>query len=688
VADLGAMLNDPEFKGFQPAEKQQIVDHALKADSDFGKLSSDEQFQARNSIYKTAGIPESKYPAFRTPQEGLEFAIQHSPFTPHSPTEAAVMGVAGAIPFASEAAPALEETAPLVSKALGYLGKSGVGPAAVRTAVTAAAGGATGGVEGAEQGAATGVAGEVLGKGGALLSGARKIANQMVEAAAPAAAEQQAQGAIERRLGMTTSEAKELAAPTQGPSAKASALATAKRTITGARTAARKDVQQLYDPIYDKVDQMVVKPEALGNIAKGARDSSATLAQRGFGPYDQTKPTRDLLDEFGKLDQQADADPLAAYYSPEDLKGLTPRQRANLEAGTKAMLSGKAPGEKTILRTGSTEAGLGVSGAQAAPATPPETGMTIGQLRGRMQTLERATLRPGISENERSALVRASLPIRQTLEDVLPDEQKPILKSINDAYAQLSNAFPNQDLKPLRLASTLPQLGEAFSNLKPDATAMVLSKMSPAEKELTRTALSSYVLSGSADQKAVFNTLTKWQNSGLLKQAGFPDDFQKVGNWLSRVTELRKIRDKPPDLMQTKQFMNGVREGLRQQGLPPALLDKMDEQLTKENARGDMKSNFLNRQLTLWGPMTAMGGYGWMYHKPAIVVPMAAYLARQTLIKNPAYQGLVMNGWTRAFGNSAARLMAAGMVNAAKQYAVQSGWIRPDKEREAEEAHP
>jgi hypothetical protein len=670
VANLGEILNDPDFGKFQPADKQKIVDSYLKSAPDFGKLSSDDQLSARSEIYKTAGIPSEPIGGVKqitTPKEALEGAL--SAMAPKTTTDAVLMGVTSAIPMLGGIAPALEEASPLVSKGLGYLAKHGIGPALARMGVTTAAGAASGGVPGAVQGAGEGVAGEALEAGGSAVSGLRKIEHQMMGAAGPAAAEKAAQGAVERRLGTTSAEAAKLAAPPVGPSPEASGLALAKAGIRTARTEARREVGKLYEPLYEPVDKLPVAADHLGKIASTARGAASTISARGG---DFTKPTRDMLEELGTLGSAADTDAIKGQVN-DLIRGSKNADPAAVNRFNKFLKA--VPPDHVMSR----EEVEGLAGKALGVDSAP---ITIGQLRGRLQALEKAGMRPGISEQERSALATASVPIRSTLESVIPDEQKPLLKSINDAYAAVSNAFPYQDLKPLRQASTLPELGKAFSQLRPDATRMVLDRMNPEQKAMMQKSFASFMLNDSTSNKDIFNTLAKHSDSGILKQLGFPDDLQKVGTWRDLVTKVRKIYDKPPDLMQTKEFISGVRKGLREQGVSPELMDQMNEAATKD------KSGRMVRMLqsgAMWGTMLGMAGTTGGMRRAAIAVPLlVSYEARKALINNPAYRQFVMNGWTRAGGAAFSRLAGAGIVDAAKEYAAESGMLRPDKEREAE----
>jgi transglycosylase-like protein with SLT domain len=585
---------------------------------------------------------------------------------PHSATEAVVQAVSTILPVAGKLAPAVKEISPAAAKALEALEASGFKGSATRAAVTGAAGAATGGVPGAVQGLATSAGGDVLSAAGGKAAGVPKIEGQQMAAAVPEAAEQAAQGAVERRLDMTTAQARELAAPPVGPSTQASELAAAKVGVRTARTAARHEVGVLYDPIYQPINDLPVKPEAIDKIAAGARDQHAILLSRGN--RELTKPTRDLLAEFGNLgDVDAGGTGRTSSVISPEFQGKTPITAAPTLGNTASKM-----GPRSFVDT----------------QTGPEQVLTIRELRGRLQAIEKAGLRPGITEQERSALAQASIPIRQTLEDVVPDEQKPLLRSINDAYAQVSNAFPYQDLKPLRSASTLPELGKAFSDLNPNATRMVLDRMTPEQKALMAKAYASHLLHEDTTKKDIFNTLAK-SDPALLKQLGFPDDFQKVGAWRDLVTSGRKIYDKPPDLMQSHEFIRGVRQGLRKQGVTPELMDQMTQAQIKGAAKGDGRMARMLQSGALWGSFMAAGGYAFGERRAAIAIPLlAGYYVRKAALNNPAYRAFVMNGYTRAGGDAFARLAGAGLVEAVKQYAAETGMIRPDKQQAAEEARP
>lgn len=623
----------------------------------------------------------SKYPDLKSPRQIADKVLDA--MAPKSPADAAIMAVTSMLPIVGEAGD------------VGLLTERGLAPMLARTGLTAAAGaaggalpGAGGAARGAIQGATAGAAGEALEGLGGLVSGARGIENRAVQAAAPQAADQAAQQAVEQRLGMTAPQAVALRTPPTGPNPAATALAQAKQGIGAARTAARQEVGKLYDPIFEPVANQPISEAHIGAISKAARDALDTLQTRGFERDDLTKPTRDMLTEFGGLDRNfAGKDLLEQLYSKQQLEKMSPEAKSRL---TKYIETGESestlsPAEQADRPEYNYPRGQQpkAQGPVKVDSAPP---LTVQQLRGRLQALTQASVRPGISENERAALTSASIPIRDALESVIPDEQKPALRAVNDAYAAISNAFPYQDLKGLRTASTLPELGEAFSKMRPDATGAVLAHMTPDQKNLMRQSFASYILGPDTNGKDIFNRLKVFQDKGLLQQLGFPDDFQKVGAWRDLVTKARKIYDKPPDLMQAKQFMSGVRQSLRRNGVTPQVMDEMQEAAAKD------KSGRFKRMLesgVLWGSMYALSGEAFGMRRTAMALPLlGAYYTRRALVNNPAYQGFVLNGYTRAGGEAFARLAGAGLIDAAKQFGIESGRIRPDKERQEEEKKP
>ncbi|MDE2232866.1 MAG: hypothetical protein KGJ90_01925 [Patescibacteria group bacterium] len=56
MANIGEIVADPDFSKFSPTDKEQIINKALAADAEFGKLSSADQVIARGHIYSKVGI--------------------------------------------------------------------------------------------------------------------------------------------------------------------------------------------------------------------------------------------------------------------------------------------------------------------------------------------------------------------------------------------------------------------------------------------------------------------------------------------------------------------------------------------------------------------------------------------------------------------------------------------------------
>ena len=357
------------------------------------------------------------------------------------------------------------------------------------------------------------------------------------------------------------------------------------------------------------------------------------------------------------------------------------RERRLLRTSTRRERSGRLA-DDLFKRKGAVKNQLAVKGDEINNAR------TVGQLRGQLSRLRQAADSPGLSAVERSGIFDATKPIIQTLDSVIPDEQKPILASINAQYAQVNKILPFKGMRAMNAAGTLPELGEAvFGKGNQAATNLALSGMNDGQKGLMRQAFASWAIDPNRSPKEVFNLLNSQKDN--IAKLGFPPELSSLKQWNELVTGANKMKTLP-NLPAQRDFVNGVQQELKQAGYSQQALEAADDALRK-SAQGN--PNLIGRRLTYLGMAGAMG-YGVLSRDPALWAPLgtlaASYMAKRAIIGNPellpAYRNFVMGGWTRQGGSAFGKMFVAATRDAIQAAAAPT--LRPDKERQAEAMKP
>ena len=516
-----------------------------------------------------------------------------------------------------------------------------------------------------------------LGPRALLRVGGAKLATKAATAAeAQLQAEREARAIADDKLAMTGPQAAALARPIgQLKPEDAQKLSQAKQAMWTTRREALKQVGQQYDPIFEPIEAKPLEPEQVGSIAKSAKEAQETVLTRGRR---LSTSTQKLLDELSS--------PPSAM-TPDELKG----QIAELLKGGKKIdptvqakfgrllteWSERNPGKSIQIET---------RDAIARQAFGEDTNQqTIGRLRGTMTRIMQEADRPGATATDRAALFHASKPIVEALDKAVPDEQKPLLASINAQYAQINKIFPHAAMRDLNKAATLPQLGHAvfekMQNSNPAAVSMGISRMNPAQKGLMRNAFASWVLSDTeASPKELFNRLSK--NSAAIRELDFPSELQNVGIWKDLVAGQRTM-EAIPKLPAQGQFVAGFQDRLRREGWSKEALEAADDAMRKS---GEKSMPYLMRSGARMATFGLLGGYGAFVRQPALVVPLAAYMGSHFLYQAitqspellPSYRRFLMAGWTRDGGDAFGRMMVATGANAVRQAAANKN-LRPDK---------
>jgi len=555
---------------------------------------------------------------------------------PHNLTEAATMGVSAAMPLAGKAAGALEEAAPLVSKGLELLDAPGLKGAAARTAVTAATGAATGGVPGAEQGAILQAAGEPLAPVASKVTGAGVADRAAQDAMRENAIDTVSHKALENELGMTTGQAQKLANPDEiGAESGAKELAGAKKAMGAGRLAQIREVGAKYEPIFNPIQNNPAPHNRLSDISKAAKEASDWAAQRGAKLTPATMKTLNELQSFAPVES----------------------------AGMEVSMGGKGKGGGGFALTNEQIAALNA----ASEDTPLDT-QTIGTLRGKLGQMMQAANTPGSSAMDRRVLYDASKPIVETLNDAIKPEDKPLLESINNEYAQVNRVFPFKEMAPLQRAATLPAFGDvAFAPKNALATKMAISRMNPEQQDFMRQAFASSVLKDGVPPTEILSRLQA--NKDAVK-ALYPDSkFGNIETWRKTMIDQKKFMQGPPSLPSQKQFEEGVQNAIKESGLTPEAAQAANDALIKSGQHEGKVARYITSP---WAVGGALLGYGLFEHAPELIPIAVAYAGGKMGWKNIAadpvklelYRQFISSGWTKAGGEMFGRLLVGGANDA------------------------
>ena len=549
---------------------------------------------------------------------------------PHDATQAVTMGVSTALPIAAEAAPVFEEAAPIVAKGLEMLRAPGLKGAASRAVVTAGAGATTGGLPGAEQGAILSGSGELVAPVASKVSGLGVAETAGTDAMRENAVDTVSQKALENELGTTPEKAQALANPTE-VGIGAQELAGGKKALSTARQSAIREVGDKYEPIYGPIQNNPAPGARLSKISEAAKDANQWAAAKGA----RLAPgTAKLLN---------------------DLEGLSSN---DITLGG----AGKAGGKFTL--TNEQIAAMNESGGAV-------DAQTIGTLRGKLGQIVQTANQPGSSAIDRRVLMDASRPIVDTLNDAIPEDQKPLLQQINNEYAQVNRIFPFRDLKKLQSAATLPELGDAvFSAKAGPATGMAIKRMTPEQQGIMREAFAASILKDGASPT---ETLSKLAANKDAVKALYPDsDFGNIETWRKAMIAQKKFMQGPPNLPSQKAFEEGIQDTLKKSGLSPEAMQAATAALSNTGKQSWMR-------ISPYMLASGLAGYGLLGHIPEVGAGLAAYALGhagwKALANNPAmmdvYRQAIMSGWTRAGGEALGRLMVGGVNDAVRGSAPQ-----------------
>jgi hypothetical protein len=630
VADLGTPIPPDQIVSVKPIPMGEAIDPSTVPS---GKPID------KSMIASVRPIAEKYAEPTMSPGQAAESVANKviGAVAPHSPAQAAIMALQGVLPFAGELAPALEGLSPELAKGLTYIGQRGLGPLATRIGLTGAAGAAGGaiGPEGAKAGAIegleTGAMGEVPAPLARVASGLKTAETAASGVMRESAADTASQKALENELGVKGLQARELAQPTSvAPSAQQ--LARGKGTMADVRRQAIHEVGQKYEPIYGPIEKQAVPKDRLSEVASAARGANEWAAAKGAR---LSPSTQKLLAQ---------------------LEGLSPADIA-------ASAGGRGKGGGAIPLTNEQIVAINAQLEDITGLGP----QTVGKLRGALGQVVAEANRPTSSAFDRRALLDASKPMIEALNDAVPPEQRPLLQQINNEYAQVNRIFPFKDLKKIQSARTLPELGEVvFGKGNEAATSMAVSRMSPEQKDIMRQAFGSWILK---DGEAPTVTLSKLAANKDAVAALYRDSaFGKIGAWRDMMIAQKKFQQGPPNLPSQKQFEQGLQDSIKASGLTPEAAQAATDAL-KSSVKG---MPYIVRYGMTWGALGALGGYGALGHNPELVIPIAVYGAShyglRAILSNPTaaegYRRFVMSGWTRKGGEAFGRLLVGGVNDA------------------------
>ena len=518
---------------------------------------------------------------------------------------------------------------------LGGLAAEGLPGMLIRLGATTAVGTAAAGLSGRPMGSAAvesalvGAGGEAVPALGRKLSGLSAAEKAATSMAGEQIADITAQKAVENQLGMTAQQAQGLA-----KGGGAAQLAGGKRAYREGAEAAVREVGDKYEPIYGPLENQPVAADELLKVGSGSKAAKQWLVGKGV------TPSPSVGKALSKMEAHAPPDPhtkqvnvLTGVGAKGGALQLTAEQFAALQKGH-------------------------------SPLPPP----TIGQLRGHHQELMEEIGRPGITDIERRALRDADKPILETLRNVIPDEQRPLLDQINAEYAQVKSLFPRKDFTAIRKAGTLPQLGGiVFGKGNEAATSAALSHMNEPQKKMMRDAFAAWILGEGGKPTEILSKLAA--NKDTVTVLYPKSSFGNINTWREMMLAQKKWAGGPPSLPSQKEFTAGVTEQIKKLGLSPEALQAATEAL-KPNARGGRYEHYLTNPWIISG---AIMGYGLYGRDPAVTVPIAlGYLVStagfRAFANNPAnlemYRDFIMSPWTRKSGEAAGRLLVAAINDA------------------------
>lgn len=533
---------------------------------------------------------------------------------------------------------------------LGMLAKEGVSGALTRLGATTGLGAGIAAATGqpvapaARESAVVGTLGEAPAPLARLASGLGTAEKAATGVMRESAADTVSQKALENEFGVTASEAKGLAKPTQ-IGKPAQDLAEGKTALRQARQSAISEVGKKYEPIYGPLENQPVAVDDLASVGTGGQDAAGWLDKHGAAISPAGKK---LLQQQALL-----GEPVGGISDPKQAQVLA---KSRFDQLLKQEIATKGPtvpvDRYNELRTQAQQF--------VQPQSPPAP--TIGQLRGHLAQLMQHANKPGITAMERSAAVQAAQPIYEALDRVIPDEQRPLLHQINNEYSQVNRIFPFKNLRKLQNAGTLPELGQlAFGKGSEAATSMAVSRMTEPQKELMRKAFGSWVLNES-DSPTM--TLSKLAANKDTVAALYPNsDFGKIDTWRKLMIGHKRMLQGPPGLPSQRQFEQGLQESIKKGGLTPEALQAATDALSK----GNQKMPYILKYASTWGLIGALGGWGIFGHAPELIPVAAAYgaghLGWRAIVNNPAaldmYRDFIMSGWTRKGGEAFGRLMVA-----------------------------
>lgn len=500
----------------------------------------------------------------------------------------------------------------------------------------------------AAYGAAGSVGGKVLGAIGSRLTGLRAARGAITEATgeklaksaeerAAVQSEAAAKQAVGQSVGLTPDEAK--AATEQEFEQRAAIGATGRTAVKEARGARIKETGELFNPIYDPIKDNIVPHEQLVSTATQSTNAIGnTLAKQGI---------------------------------------TTP-------AGQKAALDGLSPDARGYM-TQIAKMGALTRTGEVIATTKEATLGEIRKLNANMVQLAAKSNDP----TERALLRAASQPFRDVLDAAVPEEQKPLLASLKQQYAQINRELPFSLAKRIDKATTLPEMGNVLYGdpKKLDRAVELWKAANPEQKSLMKQMFAHDLMT---NHGATAQELGKaLEGRGRVMKMMFGDDaFSQAQTWVNvdaRRGAIEKLVAQSPKA--NSEFERGVRQAVDEAGtkfdadpvnqqLKTLTKEEMnktaDEALRKHAQLGGM-GRYLEHRLIFEGAEGALG-VGLYMHNVPLMVGSGAYLLRRAAwaaaMDNPttaaAYRKAIMSPNVQKAGYLIGRLMTTAAVEAAK----------------------
>ena len=332
------------------------------------------------------------------------------------------------------------------------------------------------------------------------------------------------------------------------------------------------------------------------------------------------------------------------------------------------------------------------------PEGPKQTAdaVNLSRIRGlNSNALKEAEQAP--DEINRAALLRASQPLRDVLDDAVPDDLKPELQRLKDEYFQLNRQMPWRKFRALNQTSSIAELGRSiFDPNKPDRALRIIAEAKSRNDikglDLLRRSYASSVIYDGGNSVAGLKRALNGREGALQELFGAGSPFSKPSQMLAmqkqRLTLLEQLQRDPGARAQYEQ---GIKEGMQQYLKRPDVQKLLRERQTQaqriapDTARAaEVKSlqgqagpsgfaRYMQHRITFDMIAMGAGAGGMIAHNPDMAIVAGAYLLKKqawaAAMSSPkfasAYRDFLFSPNAQMAGRAAAKLLSSGVTDVA-----------------------